>query len=152
MSDLTSIEKIKLERLFEMGSGYVLDFSNRTFQEFFFENMGIDIYDEKYDYASGSKANQLWAFWNIESNYLVGKLISEFLDYWKTKISILESFNNVRNNQSFAHDNPILNYNESILIFNNVSSSIRFIESIEEPDVADILQDEIETDWDDIPF
>ena len=70
----------------------------------------------------------------------------------KSSISILESFNNVRNNQSFAHDNPVLNYNESILIFNNVSSSIRFIESIEEPDAADTLQDEIETGWDDIPF
>jgi len=49
----------------------------------------------------------------------------------KSSISILEAFNDVRNNQSFAHDNPILNYDESILIFNNVSSSIKFIEAIE---------------------
>jgi len=34
MSDLTSVEKLKLEKIFEMGGGYVLDFSNRTFQEF----------------------------------------------------------------------------------------------------------------------
>jgi len=43
MSDLTSIEKIKLEKLLEMGNGYVLDFSNITFQEFVLENLNIDI-------------------------------------------------------------------------------------------------------------
>jgi hypothetical protein len=45
----------------------------------------------------------------------------------KSSISILEAFNDVRNNQSIAHDNPILNYNESVLIFNHVSSAIKFI-------------------------
>ncbi len=35
MSDLSSIEKRKLERLLGMGSGYVLNFSDRTFSEFF---------------------------------------------------------------------------------------------------------------------
>ena len=38
MADLTSIEKLRLERLFGMGSGYVLDFSNRTFDEFILDN------------------------------------------------------------------------------------------------------------------
>ncbi len=80
MSDLSSIEKLKLEKLFEMGGGYVLDFSNRTFQEFILDNVGIDIYDSKYDYASGSKANRLRAFWSEESNYLVSKLIFESLE------------------------------------------------------------------------
>ena len=69
----------------------------------------------------------------------------------KSSISILEAFNDVRNNQSFAHDNPILNYNESILIFNNVSSVIKFIESIEK-DRPDNESQEVKTEWDDIPF
>jgi hypothetical protein len=43
MSDLTSIEKAKLEKLLEMESGYVLDFSNRTFQEFILESVKLDI-------------------------------------------------------------------------------------------------------------
>lgn len=30
-------------------------------------------------------------------------------------ISVLEAFNGVRNNRSLAHDNPILNYDESLL-------------------------------------
>ena len=54
MADLSSIEKLKIEKLFDMGTGYVIDFSNRTFSEFILENMGIEIYDSKYDYASGS--------------------------------------------------------------------------------------------------
>lgn len=50
----------------------------------------------------------------------------------KSSISVFEAFNKVRNSQSFAHDNAILNYNESMLIFKNISSIIEFIASIEE--------------------
>ena len=50
----------------------------------------------------------------------------------KSSISILEAFNDVRNNMSLAHDNSILNYEESLLIFNHVSASIRFINKLEE--------------------
>ena len=276
MSDLTSIEKMKIEKYLGMESGYVLDFSNRTFQEFILENTGLDIYDDKYDYASGSKANRLRAFWKEEPNHIVGKLLKDFVEYWearklinyssqrdddtalkdevlkiasrltenspvenidaikpitdeknfatlantiresiyknqpelaldrlhtfvtkyirelcnrhgvvcdrskplhsifgeyikklkekgaiqsvmaerilKMSISILESFNDVRNNQSFAHDNSLLNYNESVLIFNNVSSTIRFIESIEKTLDIEERKGEIDTEWDDIPF
>jgi hypothetical protein len=81
MSALTFNEKMKLEKLFEMGSGYVLDFSNRTLTEFVAESTGRDIYDSKYDYSSGSKANRLRAFWTQEPNHLVGKLISDLLEY-----------------------------------------------------------------------
>jgi hypothetical protein len=43
----------------------------------------------------------------------------------------MEAFNRVRNEQSLAHDNPILNYNESLLILNHVVSAIRFLEGLE---------------------
>lgn len=239
-----------------MPSGYVLDFSNRTFEEFIYESVKTNIYDDKYFYASGSKANRLRAFLNEESNYRVGQLLTALLDYWQTKalirengfdlekneniykeclnitarlkeeplveeieaikeiendkdfnllaksiresinksqpeaaldrlhtylmkyirrlcqnhklepkrdeslnaiygkyvkflistgkieskmsenilkysINILEAFNDIRNNRSFAHDNKVLNYEESILIFNNVTNSLKFIASIE---------------------
>jgi len=276
MSDLSSIDKVKLEKMFEMEGGYVLDFSNITFREFIIDNTNIDISDGKYDYASGSKANRLKAFWAKEANYIVGKIISAFLEYWKTKklinhieisqteqalfddcytiaerlkqdsivenidaiqpysndkefsvlaksiresiqnnvpeealdrlhtyvvkytkklcdkygisydrnkplhslfgeyvkylrqnrfiesemterilkssISILESFNDVRNYKSLAHDNPILNYHESVLIFNNVSSAIKFIEAIEAEQSEVDEQDEVQAEWDEIPF
>jgi len=83
MSELSSIDKMKFEKLFEMGNGYVLNFSNKTFQEFILDNVNIDIYNERYDYASGSKANRLRAFWTKESNFIVGKLLDRLLEYWK---------------------------------------------------------------------
>lgn len=252
MSDITSIERRKLERLFCMGGGYVLDFSDRTFSEFFEEHTRIEIDTETYRAKGTSKANRMRCFWSIEGNHGVGKIIEAMIlygqashclcrdvdvidltdDCWnisrrllhntpvielssltatvderdfevvaqhvreaieknqpetaldrlhtfvikyirtlceargievnrdkalhsifgeyvkrlrdsghlesemtariiKSSISVLESFNEVRNNRSLAHDNPILNYEESLLIFNHVASSIRFIKSIE---------------------
>jgi len=255
MSNLNFKEKRYLEKILGMSGGYVLDFSNRTMQEFIIDILGVDIYIDKYSIKGDSKANRLRAFWEIESNYHVGFLLEKFLDYWltqvhtgernidytdenlhkvcakiidrlksggsvenldsikpnskdesfdklvssikhsinnnepetgidrlhtfvikyvrelclkyniefdkdtplhslfgmyvkylnvskliesemtirilKSSISVLEAFNSVRNNQSFAHDNSILNYNESLLIFNDISNVIRFIEAIE---------------------
>ncbi|MDP8229456.1 MAG: hypothetical protein P9M15_08395, partial [Candidatus Electryoneaceae bacterium] len=67
-SNLTAKEKRKLERALGMSSGYVLNFSNRTFAEFVLDSVDMNIYDSKYDHASESKANRLRAFWNEESN------------------------------------------------------------------------------------
>lgn len=59
MSDLTFMEKSKFETLLGMETGYVLNFSNRSFAEFVRDSTGRNIYDERYNYASGSKANRL---------------------------------------------------------------------------------------------
>lgn len=251
MSDLNSIEKRRLEQIFGMGSGYVMNFSDRTFGEFFVEFLRIDIDQPKYHEQGSSKAKRLRTFWRIEPNHVVGKALEALLQYgqaekclcqvdgsgtldecWKiaqrlksdspvaeldsltatndekdfevvaqhvkeaieknqpeaaldrlhiftvkfvrtlceqrgvetnrdkplhsvfgeyvkklkeaglleapmterilkTSISVLESFSDVRNNKSLAHDNPILNYEESLLIFNHVAASIRFIKSLE---------------------
>ena len=64
-----------------MSSGYVLDFSNKTFSEFVFDSAGRDIYSERYNYGSGSKANRLREFWRQESNDVVGKLMGDILEY-----------------------------------------------------------------------
>jgi len=85
MSKLTTIEKINFEKLFGMETGYVIDFSNRTFGEFILENVSIDIFQPKYAYMSGSKANRLRAFWSKEDNLLVGKLLLLLLEYWKLR-------------------------------------------------------------------
>lgn len=96
MSDLSYSEKGKLEELFEMGTGYVCDFNNRTFKEFIIDSIGLDIYDSKYNYESCSKANRLRAFWKQESNYKLGKLLLDLLDYWK---EIVESKTRTERNQ-----------------------------------------------------
>lgn len=245
MSDLSAIEKRKLEKVLGMSSGYVLNFSNRTFEEFFLDTLNISIFNSKYEYGSGSKANRMRAFWNHEPNFIVAKALEALVENWdeyadeppsedfmkilhrlklaapvpdidiiranadeasfealakavrdsieknepeagldrlhtylvkyfrhlcqkhdiyvsketplhslvgeyikvikakgliesditerilKSTISIMEAFNKIRNDHSFAHDNKVLNYNESLLIFGHVTSSVRFIESIE---------------------
>ncbi len=50
----------------------------------------------------------------------------------KASISVLDAFNDVRNNRSLAHDNVLLNREESLLIFNHVTTSIRFIWAVEQ--------------------
>jgi hypothetical protein len=255
MSDLSITDKIKFEKILEMNSGYVSDFSNRTFQSFILEITHNDIYDSKYSISGDSKANRLRTFWNIESNFTVGSLLLALINYWKmnriannveisiqeerlmwecleiaenlkrktsiknidvikdiskeedfltlsklihesiyqneprtsldrlhtlltkyirllcekksinvdknkpihslfgeyikylklnkliesemterilkSSISIIEAFNEVRNNKSLAHDNQLLNNRESILIINNIINTIDYIESIE---------------------
>lgn len=81
MSNLTFVEKRKVEQLLGMKTGYVLDFSDRSFAEFVSDSTGRNIFDERYKYASGSKANRLRAFWQKEDNAVVGKLMGEMLDY-----------------------------------------------------------------------
>lgn len=61
-----------------------------------------------------------------------GEIESEMTErILKSSISTLEAFNRVRNDQSFAHDNQVLNYEESLLIYNHVTSAIRFIQALE---------------------
>ncbi|MFI0427372.1 MAG: abortive infection family protein [Flavobacterium sp.] len=278
MAELDYKENFLIEKLFEMPTGYVMDFSNNTFQSFIFDSIKVNIYDDKYFYGSGSKANRLRGFFKEEPNYKTGQLLSALLDYWYTKaianehgfnferdkniyteclkiaqrlkeekivdeievikeinddrdfnllaksiresidknepesaldrlhtyvikyirqlcenhgieikkdeslnaifgkyvkfivanekiesqmterilkysIHVLEAFNDVRNNRSFAHDNEILNYSESVLIFNNVTNSIKFIETIEKTiqNVSETIEAE-STNWEDLPF
>jgi len=269
MSDLSFVERNKLEKLLCMGSGYVLNFSNRTFQEFFAESVNIVIYDSKYENVGSSKANRLRAFWKLEPNHIVGKVIQDLVEMarptypnnsdnllqdciriaerlrqgaavleelgksselgerafqalekslrqaidnnepetaldrlhtyvikymrsvcrqrgletsrdkplhslvgeyvkhmkaagliesemteriLKSSISIMEAFNRVRNEQSLAHDNPILNYSESLLIFNHIVSALRFIESLERPELAINQAVELVQVSEEIPF
>ncbi len=66
-----------------MASGYVLDFSNNTFAEFFRETANIDIYAQKYAFNGDSKAKRLRAFWEKEPDALVGKVLSGLLEVWQ---------------------------------------------------------------------
>ena len=254
MADLSYNEKKVIESFLEMESGVVLDFTNASFQEFVWDSVRRDIDHLDYNNASNSKANRLRAFFKIESNQVVGKLLRAFNQYkilksqfnksdlltnsflntelikiidklekdsivdeinsikpnndekdfvelaeqirdliekgkleigldrlhtflvkfikqicknhnieiykdetlnaifgkyvkflkennlvetemtlkiLKFSISIIDSFNSVRNNKSLAHDNPILNYEESKLIFNNIAYLIGFINHVE---------------------
>lgn len=64
-----------------MEDGYVLDFTNATFENFIRDSLGIEINDAKYFLNSSSKANRLRKLFKIESNDNVCKLLEDFHDY-----------------------------------------------------------------------
>lgn len=75
MSNLTTADKQYLENALRMSNGYVLNFSDKTFKEFFQNDLHIDIYNNKYAMNGTSKANRLRTFFQLENNQLVGKAI-----------------------------------------------------------------------------
>lgn len=81
MSSLNMRDKRVLEGFLGMDSGYVLNFSDRTFGDFVHEAVDIEIHADKYTIHGSSKAKKLRAFWDIESDYLVGRLLKAMIEY-----------------------------------------------------------------------
>lgn len=88
MPSLNSIDKMKLQKFFEMGSGYVCDFNNFSFKNFILEYTGVDVYAQEYEKNGTSKANRLRLFWSKESNFVNRKLLVNMLEYWKARLSM----------------------------------------------------------------
>jgi len=87
MSSLTDIEKRYFEKLFGMQSGYVLDYSDATFGEFFNRHR-INIHSQKYQSYGTSKAKKMRAFWEQEPDVLVGKVLGEMLHAYEADCSL----------------------------------------------------------------
>ena len=83
MANLTYVDKLQLEKLFGMGSGYVLNFSDKTFQEFVIDSVGIDMYAPGMDAGGTSKAKRLRYFWKMQPNRVAGKLLLALCDYYQ---------------------------------------------------------------------
>jgi uncharacterized protein (TIGR02391 family) len=64
---LTIADKTFLEEVLGMGSGIVLDFTNTSLAQFF-DDLGVDIYDERFAEYGVSKANRLRTFWRLASD------------------------------------------------------------------------------------
>ena len=62
MATLSTVDLTYIDRAFGMSSGYVLDFSNATFAEFFKREFGIDIYDDVYGDLGTSKGKHFRSF------------------------------------------------------------------------------------------
>ena len=91
-----------IDRVFAMEGGSVLNFSNRTFAEFFNAELGVNIYDPQWAVHGGSKAKRLryflrhadrrtvlsalYALWEYREATNVTELYSEVED------SVLEAF------------------------------------------------------------
>jgi hypothetical protein len=87
MSSLTDIEKRYLEKLLGMQSGYVLDYSDVTFGEFF-NRYKVNIHGNKYQTYGTSKAKKMRAFWESEPDALVANVLSEMLDSYEADCQI----------------------------------------------------------------
>jgi hypothetical protein len=257
MANLRFNERAALEKAFGMSSGYVLNFSDRTFQDFIWEYARRDINDGAYSKYGTSKAKRLRAFWEVEQDNVVATLTHALLDHgsalaiietkdleaarpvavrlggggvadidalqpnaqeptfdrlaravreaidagrpeegldrlhtftikyvrilaakraidtprekplhsvfgeyikrlqserivesamtmriMKSAIASLEAFNDVRNEQSLAHDNEVLRMHEALYIFNHVASLVRFLQVVEGT-IADVTLDDL---------
>ena len=78
-------------------------------------------------YPLQSLAGSLVKFYQ-HNNYLDSEFAERAL---KSSISLFDSYNAIRNNQSFAHDNKILNKDEAAYAVEIVSATLKFIDKIE---------------------
>lgn len=65
----------------------------------------------------------------LEADYPLHEISRRIM---KTSISVFEQFNDVRNNVSLAHDNPLIKKDEARFIFDAVSNMLRFVKSVED--------------------
>lgn len=79
MANLNFNQKQHFEKIFEMGSGYLLDFSNSSLQEFM-NDFKIDLGSSKYDKYGSSKAKRFRAFWEVENDGLVANVLQALLE------------------------------------------------------------------------
>ncbi len=87
MSTLTEVDKRYLEKTLGMEGGYLLDYNDMTFGQFFNRHR-IDIHGVKYQSYGTSKAKKMRAFWEIEPDALVGKVLSEMLDVYEASCKL----------------------------------------------------------------
>jgi hypothetical protein len=70
-----------LDEVFEMQGGYVLDFSDRTFAEFFDSELSININDQTYFQGGSSKAKRLRTFLQIQKEPVVARALRTLWEY-----------------------------------------------------------------------
>lgn len=83
MSSITAIEMKHVDLLFEQpgNPGYVLDFSNNTFASFFAQELGVDIYAEKYSGRGTSKLKRLRCYLEVAADDEAAKVLHALWDY-----------------------------------------------------------------------
>jgi hypothetical protein len=74
-------EMRQIDDAFGMGSGYVLNFSDRTMSEWFEDELRINIDDERYKRRGTSKANRLRTFVDNEPPHVVTRMLRAMWAY-----------------------------------------------------------------------
>ena len=89
MSSLNVTEQRYIEKVLDMGTGYVLDFTDATFGAFL-KRHGVEIHGNKYRTYGTSKAKKMRAFWELEADGLVAGVLSEMLDNYEAQCQLGE--------------------------------------------------------------
>lgn len=87
MANFKSTEMRFLDSIFDMGGGYVLDFSNRTMDEFFMEELEIDISHEMFSKDGTSKARRVRYLLQNADHPTVARVLEAL---WKYRQSMRE--------------------------------------------------------------
>lgn len=138
MTKLKESERVILEKLLGMQDGYLLNFTNLKFQQFISNNFGKDIYSDKYSIYGDSKAKRLRAFWCLEDDLVVGKLILELLEVWRSELLI--------EGKEITQSNKLL-YEKSKLIANRLLGI-----TFQEKNFKETIDDFLNRDFEDISF
>ena len=78
---LRPIDVRLIDQFFGMEGGYVLDFSDKTFAEFFDAELGVDINDQRYYVEGGSKAKRLRYFLKINDSSVRVRTLRALWEY-----------------------------------------------------------------------
>lgn len=87
MANFKSTEMRFLDSIFGMGDGYVLDFSNRTMDDFFLEELEIDISHEMFSTDGTSKARRVRCLLQSADHSTVARVLEAL---WKYRQSMRE--------------------------------------------------------------
>ena len=79
-SKVTTLDIRIIDRVLEMGSGYVLDFTDRTFSDFFNEH-GVKIDNSQFSIEGSSKAKRLRFFLKNSESPLIGRILGALLQH-----------------------------------------------------------------------
>lgn len=79
--NIRSLDMMVLDDVLEMHGGYVLNFSDRTFGNFFAEELEINIDDPKYSVEGSSKAKRLRYFLQNEDKATVVRALNALWEY-----------------------------------------------------------------------
>lgn len=81
MAALSTTDMKLIDSIFGIYSGYVLDFSNSTFDAFFRRDVGVDVYDAAYATYGDSKGKRFRAFLENARAAAVVKALTELWTY-----------------------------------------------------------------------
>lgn len=84
MSRLSITDKTLLEAVLSMGGGYVLDFTNSSLRQFF-DELGLDIFDDQYAQYGTSKAQRVRGFWKVGRDKDVARSLAKLVEYIAAK-------------------------------------------------------------------